>query len=182
VKGQIKDHDTDSGGGATGGGKQSGLGGEGLEGPAPRTRFQDLARLAGKQEALREKAVGVDLQFQVHGYHHTDLEKLIELMSQMQLDLSAGRYQNVLRQRQVLAEGLENIKQYLKGEFQVRQDATANLPADIQKELLGAMQDISPAGWEAINQDYFRRLSGNGADASGALDAAKSAAKPAPSK
>jgi hypothetical protein len=182
VKGQIKDHEKDGGGGATGGGKESGQGGEGLEGNAPRARFRDLARLAGKQAALREKAVGVDLQFQVHGYHHTDMEKLIELMSQIQLDLASGRYQNALRQRQVLAGGLENIKQYLKGEFEVRQDATTNLPADIQKQLLGAMQDLSPAGWEEINQDYFRRLSGDGSDANGTLDAAKSAAKPAPSK
>jgi hypothetical protein len=44
------------------------------------------------------------------------------------------------------------------------------------------MQDLSPAGWEEINQDYFRRLSGNGSDVNGALDAAKPAAQPAPSK
>ena len=36
VKGQIKDHSKDSTGGATGGGKESGKGGEGLEGPVPR--------------------------------------------------------------------------------------------------------------------------------------------------
>ena len=35
VKGQIKDHSKDDGGGATGGGKESGQGGEGLEGPRP---------------------------------------------------------------------------------------------------------------------------------------------------
>ena len=181
VKGQSKDQETGEANGI-GSGKENGLGNEGREGPAPPARFRELARLADRQEALREKATGVDLKFQVHGYHHADLEKLIALMSQVQLDLAAGRYQNVLRQRKVLAGGLEDIKQYLKGEFQVRQDATANLPADIQKQLLGAMQDVSPAGWEEINQDYFRRLSGNGSDASGALDAAKSAAKPAPSK
>ena len=37
VKGQIKDHSKDSVGGATGGGKESGQGGEGLEGPLPRS-------------------------------------------------------------------------------------------------------------------------------------------------
>ena len=60
------------------------------------------------------------------------------------------------------AERLGNVKQYLEGEFQVRKDATANLPADIQKEILGGMQDPSPAGWEELNRQYFERLSQGG--------------------
>ena len=167
VKGQIQDHSKDDGGGATGGGKESGQGGEGLEGPTPRgAGSREMGRLAGKQAALRNKAEGVDLQFQVHGYHRTDLKRLIEVMSQVERDLRAGRYQNVQRQRQVLTEGLGSVKQYLKGEFQVRRDSTANLPADIQKELLGAMQDACPAGWEDVNREYFSRLSGGDADTS----------------
>ncbi|MCC6125227.1 MAG: hypothetical protein IT426_09715 [Pirellulales bacterium] len=160
VKGQIKDHSKESVGGATGGGKESGQGGEGLEGPLPRSPGQrDLERLAGKQAALRNKAEGLDLQFQVNNFHQTDLKKMIETMSQVEMDLKAGRYQNALRQRPVLLEKMTNVKQYLSGEFQVRQDATANLPADIQKEILGSMQDPSPQGWEELNRKYFERLS-----------------------
>ena len=49
--------------GPRGGGKESGKGGEGLEGPAaPRPGQRDAERLAGKQAALRNKAQGVDLQ------------------------------------------------------------------------------------------------------------------------
>ena len=89
-------------------------------------------------------------------FHHTDLKKMIEIMAQVERDLKAGRYQNALRQRQVLADGLGNVKQYLEGEFEVRKDATANLPTDIQKEILGSMQDPSPAGWEELNRAVFR--------------------------
>ena len=79
VKGQIKDHSKDSVGGATGGGKESGQGGEGLEGPVPKSPSQrDLQRLAGKQAGLRNKAEGVDLKFQVANFQHTDLEKMIK--------------------------------------------------------------------------------------------------------
>jgi hypothetical protein len=160
VKGQIKDHSKDSVGGATGGGKESGQGGEGLEGPLPRSPGKrDLERLAGKQAALRNKAESVDLQFQVNNFHQTDMKKMIETMSQVELDLKAGRYQNALRQRPVLLEKMGNVKQYLEGEFQVKQDATSNLPADIQKELLNSMQDPSPQGWEELNRQYFERLS-----------------------
>jgi len=166
VKGQIKDHGKQSAGGATGGGKESGKGGEGLEGPAPRSPgVRDGERLAGKQAALRNQAEAIDVQFQVANFHHTDLQKMIDIMAQIERDLKAGRYQNALRQRQVLAEGLGNVKQYLEGEFEVRQDATANLPTDIQKEILGSMQDPSPAGWEELNRQYFERLSGGAEDA-----------------
>jgi hypothetical protein len=163
VKGQIKDHSKDSAGGATGGGKESGQGGEGLEGPLPRSPGKrDLERLAGKQAVLRNTAESVDLQFQILNFHQTDLKKLIETMSQVELDLKAGRYQNALRQRPVLLEKMTSVKQYLDGEFQVRQDTTSNLPADIQNEILNSMQDPSPAGWEELNRQYFERLSSDG--------------------
>jgi hypothetical protein len=169
MAGQIKDHSKDAQGGASGGGKESGEGGEGLEGPAPgSTNDRSLNRLAGKQGALRNKAEGVDLQhFQVTGYHHTDLQKMIELMAQIERDLKAGRYQNALRQRKVMAEGLGNVKQHLEGEFEVKKDETVNLPTDIQKEILGSMQDPSPTGWEEMNRQYFERLATGGAQGSG---------------
>jgi len=165
VKGQIKDHSKEDAGGATGGGKESGQGGEGLEGPQRRPPGQrDLDRLAGKQAELRNKAEGIDAQFEIMNYHHTDLKNLIDTMSQVERDLKAGRYQSALRQRKVLAEGLGNVKQYLEGEFEIRRDDTANLPADIQKEILGSMQESSPVGWEEMNRQYFQRLTGAGAE------------------
>jgi hypothetical protein len=168
VKGQIKDRSKDATGGATGGGKESGQGGEGLEGPTPAAHGKrDLARLAGKQAALRNRAEGLDLKFQVANFHHTDLRKMIEAMSQVEADLKAGNYQNALRQRQVLAQRAGNLKQYLEGEFQVRKDNTANLPSDIQKEILGGMSDPSPAGWEELNRQYFERLATGGSANSG---------------
>ncbi len=161
VKGQIKDHSKEPTGGATGGGKESGKGGEGLEGPVPRSPGpRNQQRLVGRQAELRNKAQGVDLRMQVSNFHHTDLEKLIEIMSQVERDVKAGRYRSALRQRDVLLEGLGNVKQYLQGEFEVRRDTTVNLPADVQKEILGSMNDPSPAGWEELNRQYFDRLAG----------------------
>ena len=120
--------------------------------------------MAGKQAALRNKAEGIDLQFQVGKYHRTDLKKLLDVMGQVERDLKAGRYQNALRQRQVLVEGMGNVKQYLQGEIQTKKDTTTNVPADIQKEILGGMQDPSPAGWEEINRRYFQGLATGGAE------------------
>lgn len=159
VKGQIKDHSKDPTGGATGGGKESGQGGEGLEGPARNSPGKrDLQRLAGKQATLRNKAESIDAQFQIARFHRAELKKMIDAMAQIEAELKAGHYQNALRLKQVFLEKANNVKQYLEGEFQVRQDATANLPSDIQKEILGGMQDPSPPGWEELNRQYFDRL------------------------
>lgn len=163
MKGQIKDHSRDPVGGATGGGKESGEGGAGLEGPPPPDRGErERNRLAGKQAALRNKAEAIDLQFQILNFHRTDLQRLIELMRQVEADIRAGRYQNALRQRQVMLESLRELKEYVAGEFQVRQDYTPNLPADVQKEILGSMQEASPPGWEELNRQYFERLATGG--------------------
>ena len=179
VKGQIKDHSKDPVGGATGGGKESGQGGEGLEGPSARSPGQrDVQRLAGKQAALRNKAEAVDLQFRVSNFHHTDLKKMIGLMGQVERDLKSGRYQNALRQRKVLADSMGNVKQYLEGEFEVRQDRSSNLPADIQREILGGMQDPSPSGWEELNQRYFGRLSEGGNEAGSSKGTAEPIKRP----
>ena len=79
-----------------------------------------------------------------HEFHWTD-----EKRAWLQRYLKAGRYRSALRRRDVLIEGLGEVKTYLKGEFTVRQDQTANLPTDIQKEILGSMQEPSPPGWRA---------------------------------
>ena len=159
VKGQVKDYSKDPVGGATGGGKESGGGEKACTGPLPNRTERDLARLAAKQAQLRNKAEGVDLKFQVLKYHHTDLKRMIDVMAAVEADLKV----RPLPQRASAAatcslEGLGQVKTYLKGEFSVRQDQSANLPTDIQKEILGSMQEPSPPGWEELNRQYFERL------------------------
>jgi hypothetical protein len=115
----------------------------------------------------------VDLKFKVLHYHHTDLKRLIDTMKTVETDLNAGNYQNALRRKKVLLGELGEVRKYLKGEFAVRKDFTSNIPTDIQKEILGSMQEPSPQGWEELNRWYFERL--------GSGDAAPAAQKrPAP--
>ena len=163
VKGQVKDYSKDPVGGATGGGKESG--GRRTRvctGPLPNRTERDLGRLAAKQAQLRNKAEGVDLKFQVIKYHHTDLKRMIDVMAAVETDLKSGRYRSALRRRDVLLEGLGQVKTYLKGEFSVRQDQTANLPTDIQKEILGNMQEPSPAGLGGAEPAVLRAADGGG--------------------
>jgi hypothetical protein len=158
VKGQVKDKNKDPTGGATGGGKESGQGGQGLHGPVPDRPERQMQRLADKQAELRNKAESVDPRFRVLRHHHADLQKMVEQMKGVENDLRSGRYQNALRRREVLLEGLTQLRSALQGESAIRRDLTPNLPADIQKEILGSMQEGSPPGWEQLNRQYFERL------------------------
>lgn len=170
VKGQVKDVSKDPVGGATGGGKESGQGGEGLQGPVRQQQAaREMARLASKQASLRNRAESVDLKFQVLRFHHTDLKSLIGQMGAVETDLKAGLYRNALRRRDVVLEGLGQVKMYVKGEFVIRQDKTANLPTEIQKEILGSMKEASPEGWDELNRQYFERLTASKATTASAV-------------
>ena len=147
--------------------------------PFPTGPIATWADWPTKQAQLRNKAEGVNLKFQVLKYHHTDLKRMIDVMAAVEADLKAGSYRNALRRRDVLLDGLGQVKTYLKGEFTIRQDQTANLPTDIQKEILGSMQDPSPPGWEELNRQYFERLtSGPGATATPAKPTATTTTSP----
>lgn len=160
VDGQIKDHSKQSAGGATGGGKKSGEGGTGLEGPQAHNRKATDNRLAGKQAELRNKAEGISLEhFKIMGYHDTDLEEMIDKMSNVERDLKAGRYAMAQRQRRVMLDGMEDIKRHIGGDIRVHDDASVNLPLNIQEDFVSGMDDPSPSGWESVNREYFRKLS-----------------------
>ncbi|MFW6171047.1 MAG: hypothetical protein ACODAD_11195 [Planctomycetota bacterium] len=158
VEGQVKDVSKDPVGGATGGGKESGAGGEGLEGPLRQRVRRDMKRLAKKQADLRNRAEAIDLKFKVLNYHHEDLHGLIDTMASVERDLRGGRYRSALRRKQVLLGELEHVKSYAEGEVEVRHDRSSNLPSDIQKDILASMQEASPEGWEQLNRRYFQRL------------------------
>ncbi len=158
VEGQVEDKSKDPVGGATGGGKQSGVGGEGLEGPAPARPPEVLQRLAEKQAALRNKAEVICLQFQVTQFHRTDLEQLIELMAQVEADLRAGRVHAALRRREVVLKGLSELKAYAGGQLRVKSDRSGAAPAEVRKEMVNAFRKAAPPGWEDLTSRYFDKL------------------------
>jgi len=114
---------------------------------------RELQRLAGKQAELRNKAESINAQMQVLNYHHTDMEQLIELMEEIERDLLAGRYQNALRKREVVLQGLRTQKEYVGGEFEVKQDATLNIPKDVQKEILEVFKNRPRPGGRKLSAD-----------------------------
>ncbi len=131
-----------------------------LGGPTPEQSQRAIEQMASRQAELRGRAEAVDLQLQLLNYQPADLRRMIDMMKLIESELASGRYQSALRRRDFVLEGLDGIKTYLDGEFEVRRDRSSNLPDEIQRELLGSMLEASPVGWEDLNRKYFERLSG----------------------
>jgi len=157
-KGQVDDKSTEPPGGATGGGKLSGSGQEGLEGPVPPEIAKELPRLAQKQAALVNRAERLGGQFQVNDYAGFKFLQAITLMSRVQHDLEKGRYQNVLRARERTLSALTQSKLRI-GRIDVAQDTSAEMPKYIRDDIADAMKGKLPAEFRDVLQQYYRRLS-----------------------
>ncbi len=156
--GQIKDSSTDPVGGSTGGGKESGQGGEGLEGPIPPPLKRELGRLAGQQATLRNRAETIKLQFQIANYNTAELDQLIERMKKVEQHLRSGHFRSALRQRDIVLESLSDLRAKVTEQRRVKQDSTSSVPKEIRDKILGNMAEKSPDGWEELNRSYFERI------------------------
>jgi len=158
-KGEVNDTSPEAPTGATGGGKISGSGSEGLEGPVPPEVQRRMGTLAGRQAQLRNKAEGVKAALQVRNYDSFSLNEAIDAMRKIQRDILAGRYRNALRRKDVVLDNLKGTKMLLSGEVRIRKDASVALPNDVQKDVLDALDKPMPRGYEEYLKRYYTRLS-----------------------
>jgi hypothetical protein len=157
-KGQVNDTSTEPPGGATGGGKFSGSGGEGLEGPVPPEINKEMPRLAQKQAALINKAEKLNGQFKVNDYAGFKFLQAITLMSKVGRDLQKGKYQNVLRERNETLAALKQAKLRI-GDIDVAEDASDAVPKYVRDDIADAMKGKLPAEYKDVLEQYYRRLS-----------------------
>ena len=158
-KGDIHDTSPEAPGGATGGGKTSGAGNEGLEGPVPPDLQRRMGNLAGKQAQVRNKAEGVKAALTVKNYDSFALQQAIDGMRRVQRDILAGRYSSALRQKDVIVDNIKDTKMLLGGEVKIRQDASPSVPNEVRKDVLDALDKPMPHGYEEYLKKYYERLS-----------------------
>jgi hypothetical protein len=157
-QGQIKDTSKDPVGGATGGGKVSGSGQAGLQGPVPARTVEGMKRLATKQAELRNTAERLNLQYGLDRYDNFRLRQATQLMRDVETDLNANRYQNALRHRDVLVDDLDASRMLLGGQVDVQQDTTPTTGMKVQKDLNDAMQGALPPAWSDPLKAYYKKL------------------------
>ncbi len=159
-QGQIKDTSKDPVGGATGGGKMSGAGQAGLQGPVPPRTVEGMKRLATKQAELRNTADRLNLQYGLDRYDNFKLKQSVQLMRQVESDLNANRYRNALRQRDVLVDDLATSRMLLGSQVDVQQDTTPMTGMKLQKDLNDAMKGAIPPAWSDPLKAYYKKLAG----------------------
>jgi hypothetical protein len=157
-KGQIKDSSAEAAGGSTGGGKVSGAGGEGLEGPIPPPLAKELERMAGKQAAILSKAQRMAPKFKQGDYSNFKFLEGIALMNKVQDDLKNYRYQNALRTRQTMVENLKQTRMLLTDGLDVKTDTTTAMPKYIRDDIADAMNEKLPAQYKDALEQYYKKL------------------------
>lgn len=151
--GEVKDLSKDPAGGSTGGGKISGAGGEGLEGPVPPQLERQIERLKGAQASLRNKAERVAMELRARDYPEADIELTLRHLRSLEADLKDGRYSNIARAKTVLLDGLRRSREFIEGVARVEQDRSGAL--DPFEQQLGQVSDeVDPAGYEELLRAY----------------------------
>ena len=156
-KGTVKDSSKDPQGGATGGGKQSGLGGEGLRGITPDQKPDVEQRLPGKQAELKQKAEALMRELNVRNLPTGDLEESVNKMELIQKYRSTGQGLQVKQVESALLSSLKDARTAMK--------VGATGGAEKSKALSKRISTIrhpnnepTPDGYESSVDAYFRAL------------------------
>ena len=158
-KGQVDDKSTEPPGGATGGGKFSGSGAAGLEGPVPPEVAKELKRMAGKQAELVNRAERIRSQFKVGDYSNFKLLQAITLMDRVRGDLERFRFRNALRHRKDTVGAIRQTQMLLAGRIDVTVDASSAMPKYLRKDINDARNGKLPAEYKAALEAYYKRIS-----------------------
>jgi hypothetical protein len=156
--GQIKDSSKQPPGGATGGGKASGYGGAGLEGPAPLGMQKDIKRMAGIQAQLLNQTDRLRIQLRAAGFNNFKLIESAVLMQDAQKAMHAFHYHTALLYQKLANQSLNTAKVINQAESRLTLDNSTVGHKTLHKlsdSMLGAM----PKGYADPVKAYFEKLS-----------------------
>jgi hypothetical protein len=156
-QGSVKDSAKGDQGGATGGGKLSGFGEQGLRGPTAPPMTQAAPRLADKQAKLRQQAEALALKLRAYKLPTGDLESAIAAMKQVE---DAARKVDGAKLRQSYNRVLDTLgdaRGAVRSETGLLREQT-KLPSWMRDEISAGLQDGTPKGYEEMIAAYFRAL------------------------
>ena len=157
--GTVEDRSNDAQGGATGGGKQSGVGSEGLSGTTPDQDPAIAARLAGEQAELKQRTLALLRQVSARGLPsgelYTALRKIDELARVDSSSESGGA--DIRRIRGEIAAALRRARTAI--DAVARADAETIRTTRLRKFSAGtAAAEKIPPGYDDWVGSYFKAL------------------------
>jgi len=157
--GWVEDLSGEAPTGATGGGKVSGQGAEGFQGPLPPPLRQALKRMAVRQQELIDKARRLDFGLRKYRYPRGRLPETIELMKAQQQALQNGEVSNFAGYQRIVLSNLREVKELTEKQKQIVRDRSALLPGQLRREIASALHEPVPEQYRQMVRNYFRALS-----------------------
>ena len=155
---EVKDTAKDPTGGATGGGKLSGSGAEGLRGvPSPLLRRR-MQSLAGQQAAVRQQAERLEHQLKRRRFHSLDLQNALALMKAFERDLLRFQGADYAERRKAITRELTRLRTVYEETLRRQREAQARLPRRQRESLRNALDEEPPREYRGLIEDYYRAL------------------------
>ncbi len=157
-KGTVEDTSKDAPGGATGGGKQSGVGDEGLVGVTPDQDQNIQERLAGQQGEMKQRAMALLKKLTDRNLPTGDVQEALRKMSKLQsLKANGGDGVQIRRVKSEMLAALQNARVAVDTavraeQEQVRQRRIKSYTVKYQRK------EKVPAEYEDYVGHYFKAL------------------------
>ena len=160
-KGEVEEENPNSKAKATGGGKQSGQGGEGgLTGTAPPRNELGMRQLERKQMEIKRNTEKIYSQATLLFLPTGELDKSVLLMQQALRALQMGDVQGFKSLQKQITHALANTQRELEGKPLVQLDPSMRLPAEMKEEIYDAKDEKIPAEYEGIVSEYYKAIAG----------------------
>jgi hypothetical protein len=157
--GQVQEENPNSQARATGGGKQSGIGGEGgLSGKAPPRNELNLRDLQRRQAGLRRRTENLYTKASLLYLPSGELDRAVLLMHKADRQVREGDFRGFAETRQRILHALHNTKQSLAGGEGVALDPRYKLPARMKKVIHDARDEAVPPEFEEMVSEYYKAI------------------------
>jgi hypothetical protein len=158
-QGVVKDEMTRETGGATGGGKLSGEGGEGVRGHVPPEVQTKMSKVQQKYSDIINRGERIAHQLSKLGYSSGKLDETIELMRRLDYRMRDFKYTDVVGVHRQVIHGLKTSRDVLSHEARVRSEESAHLPRKIRRLLNDAMRSDFPEDYDELLKGYYKSIS-----------------------
>ena len=158
-QGVVNDEMTQETGGATGGGKLSGEGGEGVRGHVPPEVQLKISKVGEKYSDIINRGERIAHQVNKFGFSSEKLDETIELMRTLDYSMRDFKYTDVVGVHRQIVEGLDTSKDLLGHETKVRREEGAHLPRKVRRLLNNTLSTDFPEDYEELLKGYYRSIS-----------------------
>jgi hypothetical protein len=155
-KGTVEDKSKDAQGGASGGGKQSGIGDDGLAGVTPEQDQNISQRLSGNQGELKQRTQVLLKKLSGHNLPTGDLREALEKMRQLEQGGINGGV-DIRRIRNEMAAALRNARTALDSSIKSEEEKLKRRRHQAFTVKFEQQEKV-PAGYEEYVGRYFKAL------------------------